>query len=358
LNDADLRAALVRVALGGTGPAVPESATWSEWSWMARWERVVPLLYQLVDAVPTDLTDAQREEVAQFQGAVLSRCVQLEHHVIAVSRLLADHGIRSAVLKGGATAHLDYPDPSWREVSDIDVLVDPAHLAGAVELLGREGWIQGYALPKGHDTYTHAMTLVRERMELDLHQRIGRRALGLLVPTGELLDHAITFEVAGTELSALDNIDRLIHSALHVVAAFEVNRRLSSVADVLLGAGRRADVADEALARAERWRVRSLVERGITEAYAVARLDQHPAWREAMRRPTRRRDVLVDRAYLGAVRRPAMEELAYLRLFADWPNRWRYVRGYFAFGSDYAAQHGRSGLRAQARYVLSKLRSS
>ncbi|HEX5586136.1 MAG TPA: hypothetical protein VFZ17_02415, partial [Acidimicrobiia bacterium] len=119
---------------------------------------------------------------------------------------------------------------------------------------------------------------------------------------------------------------------------------------------RRPHQADDVLARAERWRVRSVVERGVLDAYAGAQLDVPTAWIDAMRRPTRRRDRLVDRAYLSARRRPVVEELAYLRLLSGWRGRWQYVRGYFATDPEYASQHGRSGMRAQAKYVVSKLR--
>jgi hypothetical protein len=320
-------------------------------------ERVAPLLYELVDAVPTDLSDERRDEIHSLQLAVQSHSVRLEHHLIVVAALLAEHGIRSAVLKGAATAHLDHADPSWREFVDIDLLIDPADLTEASVLLGREGWVQGYALPRGHEQYTHAVTFVHEGMELDLHQRIGHRALGLLVPTRELLDHAVPFEIAGAELRALDEIDRLIHSAIHAVTSRGLSRRLSSVADVLLAADRRPHLAGDVLAQAERWRVRSIVERGVRDAYAAAQLGVHAEWADAMRRPIRRRDRLVDRAYLSSFRRPVVEELAYLRLLASWRERWRYARGYLATDADYASQHGRSGVGAQARYLASKLRS-
>jgi hypothetical protein len=357
LNEADRRAALLRVVVGRPGPVQPDEATWGQWLFVSRFERVVPLLFELVDTLPTDLTDEQRQDIAQVQGAVLSRCVQLEHHLIAISRSLAQHGIRSVVLKGGATAHLDYPDPSWREVSDIDLLIDPGDRVAAVEVVEGIGWVQGLALPGGHDEFTHAMTFVRDGMELDLHQRIARRALGLRVPTRELLDRAVVLEIAGTRLLALNDVDRLIHSAIHAVASRGPSRRLSSVADVLLAAERRPHIATDVLDQAERWRVRSLVERGVRDAYAEAQLDLHPDWSAAMRRPIRRRDRLVDRAYLSVIRRPLMEELAYLRLLRGWRHRFRYLCGYFTVGRDYAAQHGRKGFRAQARYVIAKLRS-
>ena len=356
MSDADQRAALLRVVVGRPGPVVPDAATWREWKWLAQWERVAPLLYQLIDLVPTDLTDEQREEVRQLHGSVLLRCIQLEHHMLVALRLLDDHGIRGVALKGGATAHLDYPNPSWREVSDIDVLIDPADRIRALQLLRNEGWVQGYALPKGHDEFTHAVTLVKDRMELDLHQRIGRRALGLRVPTRELLEGAVSFDVAGAEVFALNDVDRLIHSALHCVSARGDDRRLSSVADVLLGAHRRADAARDVLERAERWRVRLLVEQAVLDAFAVAQLDAPEQWVEAMRRPIHRRDRLVEGAYLSDRRARVRMELAYLRLLRGWRTRWRYVVGYFKTDSDYVQQHRRSGVRAQSRYVLAKLR--
>jgi hypothetical protein len=357
LNEPDQRAALLRVLVGRAGPVIPDAATWGKWESVARSERVVPLLYEVVDTVPTNLSDEQRQEVQTLQRDVLSKCVHLEHQLLVVASLFAEHGIRSAVLKGAATAHLDYRDPSCREFSDIDLLIDPADRVEATALLQREGWTQGYALPKGHEPYTHAVTLVRDRAELDLHQRIGHRALGVLVPTSELLDRAVTFDIAGTELRALNEIDRLIHSAIHMVSSRGLTRHLSSVADVLLAAERRPHLAAEVLARAERWRVRSLVERGLRDAYGAAQLDLRPEWAEAMLRPVRNRDRLVDRAYLSPVRRPVTEELAYLRLLPRWQDRWWYTRGYFATDPEYASQHGRSGVRAQARYLLSKLRS-
>ncbi len=103
--------------------------------------------------------------------------------------------------------------------------------------------------------------------------------------------------------------------------------------------------------------MRSLVERGVTDAYAAAQLELPPEWVEAMRLPIRRRDRLVDRAYLGAARRPVVEELAYVRLLPRWGDRWRYVSGYFATDAAYTEQHGRAGLRAQIGYVVKKLRS-
>jgi hypothetical protein len=357
LNDADVSAALLRVVVGRPTPVLPDRLSFTQWASLATMSGITPLLYFLVDTVPTELGDGERAEVKRCQRNALAHCVSVEHELLGVASTLAEHGIRTAVLKGEATAHLDYPDPSWRQYTDVDLLIDPSDRIPATALLKRDGWVQGYALPKGHESYTHAVTFQHAGTEVDLHQRVGHRALGELVPTGELLGRSVPLHIAGADLRALDDIDRLIHAGIHMVSSRGPNRRLSSVADVLVLADRRPHLAAEVLERAERWRVRSVVERAVVDSYTSAQLGVHEEWVEAMRRPIRRRDRLVDRAYLGNSRRPMIEELAYLRLLPTWNDRWRYATGYLSTGSDYEAQHGRSSGLTQARYVVSKLRS-
>lgn len=357
MSDADSQAALLRVAVNKLPASVPSAASWGHWYAVAEVERVVPLLYELVDTVPTDLTGEERSAVHRLQRDVMSHCVLLEHHLFHIVDALAEHGIRSAVLKGAASAHLDYPTPSLRQFVDIDLLIDPEDRIAALAVLAREGWAQAYALPRGHEDYTHAVTLARGDVELDLHQRIGHRALGLRIPTAELLERAVPFDIAGSTLFALHDIDRLIHAAVHMVSSRGVNRRLSSVADVLVAASLRRGVAWQVLDQAEGWRVRPLIEHAVLIAHQSAGVQVPTEWLVAMRKPTRQRDRLVERAYLGEQRRPLTEELAHLRLLHHWRDRSRYVAGYLSTDAEYAAQHGRSGTAAQVRYLVSKLRS-
>ncbi len=201
-NRADRRAALLRVVVGRPGPSAPtrpRGRSGRRWRGSSGW---FPCCTSWSTPFRPTSSTTQREEIAHLQQDALARCVQLEHNLLDVSRSLATHGIRSVALKGVATAHLDYPDPSWREFSDADLLIDPADRIGATAVLASEGWAQAYALAPDHERYTHAVTFARDRMELDLHQRIGRRALGVLVPTHELLHDAVPFEIAGARAAA------------------------------------------------------------------------------------------------------------------------------------------------------------
>jgi len=219
--------------LAGQPPVpVPTDRDWSAWQLHARFQRVVPLLYELVDRVPTALSDHVRLEVRQLQADSMAWAVRVEHELLEVTARLRACGLGSVVLKGVATAHLDYPTPAWRQFGDADLLVLPDEFPNACRVISDSGWEQGYELPRHHERFTHAITFVRNGVELDLHQRIGHRAIGLLVPTAQLVRVARPFELAGTELMALSDHDRLIHAAVHAATSRGTTKRLSSTADV------------------------------------------------------------------------------------------------------------------------------
>jgi hypothetical protein len=293
-----------------------------------------------------------------MQLDVMATMVRFEHDLLEVAAALSDLDCSFAVLKGAATAHLDYPDASLRQYGDVDLLVAPQHFSSACSMLAERGWLQAYPLPRHHERFTHAITLRNaQRVEIDLHQRIAHRAIGLLVPAEELLSGSIEYEVAGTTLSALSQTDRLIHAALHAITSRGPYRRLSSGADVLVLAAAPSPTAGAVLRRAETWRIRSLVEFAIKDTYAAAQLTLPNDWGQAMSVPTGKRDRLVDRAYLSHRRRAAVEEVAYLRLMRSWSDRVSYLSGYFSTDPDYTARNQRSGIVPQSRYLWSRLRS-
>lgn len=356
-SEAELRAVLLRAAVGTS-----EQPSWGDdggqrFVWFAREERAIPLLSALVNGWPADAPAELRQEVRQLQGTAMMRCVELEHHASEVVSALGRVGIEHALLKGIATAHLDYPDPSMREFSDIDLLVSPERLAEAMTVLAAEGWAQGYALPRYHQEFTHAVTLVKGRIELDLHQRIAHRALGLLVPTQELLRDRVPLALPALESSALSATDRLIHAAIHSATSnIPQRRRVSSLADVLVLASSGGLDPSAVLGRADSWSLRPIVAAEIELAYESAGLVPSAEWMRCLAQPSRRRNRLVERAYLSPARRPVVEELAYLRLLPGWGRRARYVIGYLTPEADYARQHGRSDRWSQVRYLLHKLR--
>jgi hypothetical protein len=352
------RARLLRAAVGATGPLEPTQVDWSQWAELAKTERVIPLLHRIVTTSTTNLSLAQLEGTTAMQLDVMATMVQFEHDLLKVASTLADTNCRYAVVKGAATCHLDYDDASLRQFGDLDVLVAPADFVRAHSALSDQGWVQAYSLPRHHDRFTHAITLRKSgRVEVDLHQHIAHRALGLLIPTEDLLADTVEFHVAGQVLQALRDEDRLIHSSIHALASRAPYNRLSGTADVLVLAEAQSEAASSILDRAGSWGVRSLVLRSIELAYQAAQLPVPPNWLAQTRNERTGRASLVEAAYLAERRRPVLEELAYLRIMPGWSDRIAYTLGYFATDPDYARHRQRSGLRAQTRYLLSRLTS-
>lgn len=348
------RARLLRAALGLLGPVEPDASTWRAWSSVARTERVVPLLFVAATAHPSTLSDAQRRRALEMQLDVASLCVRNEGTLLQVASALEGEGVPFAVLKGCATAHLDYDEPSLRQFGDVDLLVDSEDLARTRHALEERGWRQAYSLPPHHDRFTHAVTFTSRNTitELDVHQHIAHRALGLRVPTSELLAARVPFEVARRQLWALSGRDRLIHACVHATSSRGPYRRLSSVADVLVLSRDLAAGAREILDQAEDWRIRPLVEAAIEDAHVEAMLPLPEAWSAAMQAPILRRDRLVERAYLTRRRRAAVEELAHLRMMPSWRDRFLYLYGHLQMDSG----PGSGGLRKRLRYLRSRLR--
>jgi hypothetical protein len=352
LSDADLARSLLRTLVGSPATTVPSAHDWGSWRWFAQRQRVVPLLYQLANTVDHDLRPDQARELRSIQGNVLVWAVRLEHQLLEIAGRLNENCVAFAVLKGLATAHLDYPSAEWRQFGDIDLLVAPECFAQAIELLEKDGWVQGYALPRGHRSFTHAVTFTKHNVEVDLHQRVAHRAIGLMVPTGELLRQRRSYAVADQPLWALSDVHRLIHAALHASLSRGETRRLSSIADVLVMSQQRPDlarfVADEAVA----WSTGNLVMTSIATAHEAAGLQLPDVWNEA------RADLPTpsweERVHLDERRRPWAVELAYLRRLPTWGDRSRYIGGHL-YGVG-----GQGGMRSTIRrvtYLSSKARS-
>lgn len=353
MSDAPIKASLLRAAIDLDGPAEPTLETWGAWTNVAVNERVIPQLFAVARRAQAHLDESTVERAEAMCVDVAGVSVRIERSLLQVAEVFDEEGLPFVVLKGVATANLDHPDPSQRQFGDADLLVSPDDLQRAGQALQTRGWRQAYPLPRHHERFTHAVTFNGVGIaEIDVHQRIGHRALGLRIPTSELLDARRPFHLGGRRLSSLSDVDRLIHACIHAVASRGQYRRLSSLADVLVLSRVMADAAPAVLGRAEGWRVRPLVEEGVGLAHAEAMLGVPQSWSDAMTEPTRSRDRLVERAYLGDRRRPALEEVAHLRAMSAWSDRLLYLYGHLRMD----AGPGAGGLASRLRYLGSRLK--
>jgi hypothetical protein len=89
----------------------------------------------------------------------------------AVTGALRDAGIPSILLKGHALARTVYPDPALRQSSDIDLLVRPADIPAAEQVLEKLGYVcpvKTYRISQ-HEYHHEIFTLPKNGLPVELH---------------------------------------------------------------------------------------------------------------------------------------------------------------------------------------------
>lgn len=232
-------------------------------------QRVTGLVLEAADlGALASWPDEARPRLVEAHLSALRSSLAAEAASVTVSDLFRSVGIRHAVLKGCATAQLDYPDPAMRITGDVDVLIgrgDYAHALAALERAGlhrmmpafRKSWERRY----GKDI----ALIGDDRVEIDLHLALVAGYFGITMPTAPLLKRLVTYRVANQELPALDTMGRLLHAAIHTASTTPL--RLGSAADVVQIAGSGNVDPAEFAAYAMALRCDALVARGIARAW-------------------------------------------------------------------------------------------
>lgn len=213
-------------------------------------------------------TDAQAARAEAVHRLAMDAVLELEGMAVEVVGALAERGLRARLLKGLAIAHLDELDPSLRCFSDVDLLVGPADLSAAVEVLRTGGYERD--LPErraGFDRrFAKEATMTSSRgREVDLHRSLVLGYFGLSVDLGDLWAASSPILLAGKSHEALDADRRLLHACYAAVLG-DPTPRLVLLRDIgLLLTGGRVDVdGTRDLARA--WRGEVVLAAGIATA--------------------------------------------------------------------------------------------
>jgi hypothetical protein len=225
--------------------------------------------------------------------------LRIERSAVRLARLLRACDIDFAILKGAATARLDYPDPSVREFGDVDVLIHEHD----VERLDR---LVADAALTIEPVRTGSRTMIKARsfrdafgVEVDVHHRLLDDPFGRAISTDDLLEDLDWFLVGNEWLPALSRPRRLAHAIAHATASASQHRRHSSLADIVVLAAS-PTTCGEAIRQLGSWSLGAL----------VGRLDAAAGVDDALWQPPDRRRVL------GAVHRRALDGSARAREIA------------------------------------------
>jgi hypothetical protein len=230
------------------------------------------VLAALDDGAATSVPDGLIDDLADRHLRLLQQSMMAEADLVFVARLFHDAGIEFRVLKGCATAHLDYPDPALRLTSDVDVLVRRGQLDAATEVLRpyvdhrftspdrASGWTAAYGKDRTMRLKTGGW--------IDLHQMLRSGYYGLSVESDELFDAGRPFVVGGTRVLGLSDHLRLVHSMLHAGMVRSVGMHSIRDIPVIL----EQVEFGQALETMKRSRVEGLAARGILHTWSVLEL--------------------------------------------------------------------------------------
>lgn len=160
------------------------------------------------------------EAIVHAHVATLRQALAVEAEACRALDVLQTQHIDSVVLKGVASAHVDYDDPSDRTFYDVDILVGREDLAAAAAALGDAGWTH---VPSALGTqwearFARAVQLVSpNHVEIDLHAAVGAGYFSTRLDLDAMWSSLHTFELGGRTLRCFDRDSRLVTSCFALV---------------------------------------------------------------------------------------------------------------------------------------------
>ena len=207
---------------------------------VARRNKVVPHVARLITENQAHVGNDRWSDLLVLAKQYAHRSAVQHRETIEVLREFRALGIAACPIKGTFLSETLYGDPTRRQASDIDLLVQPSDFAGAIEALRRRGYthLRPRSLPKQEQLrrllnesrhYEVAVIDEQRRLCIELHWRFTsfRRFPG--EQDDRLFDRFVTRDFSGFETPCMTEHDLLLYMALHGTKDYW--RRLSWLAD-------------------------------------------------------------------------------------------------------------------------------
>jgi hypothetical protein len=243
---------------------------------IAESQRMLPWLSAMVEDGRIDrVTEEDRIELRKQTLAAIQSTLAAHSAAASVISRLREAGVTDVrVLKGCATAYLDYAPLGRRFSSDVDLLVRLDDYDTVLSVFPSSD-IPPRRSARFQGRYGKATTVVDESgVEIDIHTMLTHGYFGLAFSAAELMTSPEDFEIGGVEMQALDQPNRLLHAATHVGASeyFGMHSARDVLQLVLVGG------ADWILTvqRATAWGIDGLFAVGVLKAWELFAVDSHP----------------------------------------------------------------------------------
>jgi len=180
--------------------------------------------------IPTDrIIEHQRETFHEQLVNINGVQLRIEATAKDVVERLRSAGIDSRVLKGNASASLDYPSPNYRQTGDVDLAIPLDQFDACLRVFDTPDFGDYKSLPKTSHRLKGTTVVAANGIEIDIHTRLFVRS-----EPSTALFAAPGASVPSMAASALPTEQRLVHAAGHFMLAWPGSRRFSGLVDVTM----------------------------------------------------------------------------------------------------------------------------
>ena len=226
--------------------AAEQLSSWDDLPRLAELHGIAPLVYEHLKTAKINFPEtAENDLKAHYLRHNHANQIRTRA-LVEILQSFQSADIQVLVLKGMAVAHLVYPNPRLRPMSDIDLLLSKKDTQQGQTLLLK----LGYRIMESHDTPSdhHHLPAVQRRIDgVDIYIELHHNLTRALTPhTGfeALYPSALSFELEGIPASALSYENMLAHTYHHMIDASIQPFRLIWIADMISLVERYADEID------------------------------------------------------------------------------------------------------------------
>lgn len=182
--------------------------------------RVLPLVYDFLKTrnLLFLLPSSEQSFLKETYKKIIFRHMETEGAFRMAATILAEAGIEYTALKGIALSELVYPQPAFRPMSDIDLLVHGDQLAFIRQNMLDRGAKEAYPIETHNSElfFQHIPPLILKKVAFEFHYHLFPESYRMNFPASELWEHSIPVSLYSQVCRILDYEYFLYHLCAHL----------------------------------------------------------------------------------------------------------------------------------------------
>jgi hypothetical protein len=206
---------------------------------------VGPLLGAWAERGLLDVDERVAHVLARHLAHGRARIARMRSGVMPLLARLEREGLAPGVIKGFHTAHVYFPEPGARPMTDVDVVVAPGNLPRAEPILRELGFTPGERVLRGHAhqwlppnadgaVWSHELWHARSQWHVEPHDGLNFAGVVANVDVPQAAQLADTLTIDGTTLRVADPAELVALLATHGSTELYSSRLLRLVELVLV----------------------------------------------------------------------------------------------------------------------------